>query len=273
MRPTFATLPSLPINSTKMKLEERILQIHEAIIEERFLEALDELARIPAAKQDHGVELLNLKARVVKLQKEERLDVRSSREIDLEYNKIRLRLFELTQELEKSAATESKEETQPGEVVFLRELLRHLEISQSTFQAQRNVQKKLLGLLKDRLPDWTYASVAEGLQDAYPSMTAQEKRLHHILRGYTKNILYKTNQDTRVLLQGNYTFFSLVEGLAYLEKHLLIWLAKFESLFEDDEAVCLIHVGPDEGVRFPVGIEDRIQAYLADNWIDKAPLD
>lgn len=247
-----------------MKLEEQILQIHEAIIEERFLEAIDEMTCIPASKKDHGVELLNLKARVVKLQKEERLDVRSSREIDLEYNKIRLRLFELTQELESSVATENREETQLGEVVFLRELLRHLEISQSTFQAQRNVQKKLIGLLKDRLPDWTYTSVAEGLQDAYPDMAVQEKRLHQILRGYTKNILHKTNQDTLFLLQKNYAFFSLLEGLAYLEKHLIIWLAKFESIIEE-EAVCLIHVGPDEGVRFPMGIEDRIRAYLIEN--------
>ncbi len=247
-----------------MKLEELILQIHEAIIEENFLTAIDYLERIPAAKKEHAVELLNLKARIVKLQKEERLDVRAARDMELAYNKVRIAIFELTQQLEQSASIEKREEDEPAKEVFLTELLRHLEISHSTFQAQRNVQKKLVSLIKSRLPNWEYANIADGLQEAYEGMPAQERRLHRILRGYTENVLQKSNQSTLALLQENYRFITAVEGLAYLEKHLLIWNAKFTSLFEE-ESTCLIHVGPDEGVRFPVGIEDRIRAYLATN--------
>lgn len=245
-----------------MNLEERILQIHEAIIEENFMTAIDSLESIPAAKKAHAVELLNLRARIVKLQKEERLDVRTARELEQDYNKIRIAIFELTQQLEQLADTENKAADAPQERAFLQELLRHLEISHSTFQAQRNVQKKLTGLIKGRLPDWKYANIADGLQEAYEEMPAHERRLHRILRGYTENVLYKTNQDTLALLQANYPFITVVEGLAYLEKHLIIWNAKFSSLFEEESA-CLIHIGPDEGVRFPVGIEDRIRAHLA----------
>lgn len=248
-----------------MDTQTIILQIHESIIQDQLLAALDLLESVDIIKADYKLETLSLKARIHKLKKLEILGTLAEKDLELERNKIRKAVIELTETANMTTVSDDEAvANQNTAKEFLIELLRNLEITKSTFKAQRNVRIKLVKMLSDRIKDVPYSNAADYLHELYDRMEPGEKRLQKIIRGYTKNVIHKTNQVTLDLLKDNYAFIDTIKRLDYLEKHLIIWNSKYDSIF-DDESICLIYVGPDEGMRFPTKIEDEIQDYLDNN--------
>lgn len=244
-----------------MDPSDEILLIHEQIVENNFDRALEMLSQIDFIRQHYPLDIINLQARVVLLKKVELNGTQSDRDIDLERNKIRMAILKLTQTVSLPDENDTVDVDTALPDPFLEELLRKLGTTSATFKAQRQVRLKLVASLQRRIKDVRYHNAADYLHDLYDRMTPSEIRLQRIIRGYTENIIRKVNLETLQLMQDNRQFIHTLDRLEYLERHLLIWNSKFESIF-DEPSVCLIYVGPDEGMRFPTGIEEEIRQYL-----------
>lgn len=242
-----------------MDTQELIIKIHEYIIKNEMLEALDILEKL-----DHGnlqIEIVNLKARINEVNRNANLNIVENKELDIERNKIRVSILNLVQNWNLSEKEISNESDKFKEIQFCRELLKILEITKATYLAQKKVRFKLVELLQERIGELYYDNVPDLLSNYYDQMTSKEIRLHKVIRGYTENIIKENNYETLKLIQNNIEFMSKIERLEYLEKHLLLWKSKYKSIF-DDESICLIYVGNEEEMRFPIGIEDEIRKHI-----------
>jgi hypothetical protein len=64
------------------------------------------------------------------------------------------------------------------------------------------------------------------------------------------------------LLNANPELSNKLNRLTELKNHLIVWKAKYDSVFLDDESMSLLYVGVKEKVPFPVGIEEDIKTLM-----------
>lgn len=242
-----------------MNNQDEVIRIHEFIINDEMFKALELLEKLD--KGDLQIEIINLKARINEVQKNDTLNIVDKKELDIERNKIRVSTLNLAQKLNLSNKEINNESKKHKEIQFFRDILKVLEISQATFQAQKKVRLKLVELLQERIGKLEYDNIPDLLSNYYDKMNPKELRLHKVIKGYTDNIIKEQNFDTLKLIQSNPEFINKIERLEYLEMHLILWKSKYKSL-SNDESICLIYVGNDEKMRFPIGIEDEIRNYI-----------
>ena len=96
-------------------------------------------------------------------------------------------------------------------------------------------------------------------------MDDEDLGYHLSIRDYTHNILYKYNRKALELLFANQHIIEEIPRLKELERHLLVWLGKYESVFHSNLSISLVYVGVKEKVPFPAGIEGELEEYLAKN--------
>ncbi len=109
---------------------------------------------------------------------------------------------------------------------------------------------------------------------AFPTLTAEERELHSVIRAYTVEGLKPLNRAIADWLQADTEFKvarsrkagcqDLARKLAALEPHLLMWLAKYAAWIPDTPAHALIYLGDEanHGVPFPKGVERDIEQVL-----------
>ncbi|MBK7869267.1 MAG: hypothetical protein IPJ74_00605 [Saprospiraceae bacterium] len=241
-----------------MKNQELIDRIHEAVIENELAKALKELKKI-AKETNHQNAIILLISQLKEAEREQMLDIEDERVISKKVNRIRLGILELLNEL-------SAQETAGGgnqeEIEILEDLLEGLEINTQTFLAQTRLRKKLTTSLFERHPELNKQELVSMLSSSYDQMSKQEQRLHHAIRGYTKNVTRLYNEQALKILTAHPEIKDKVKRLKKLEQHLVIWKSKYESIFEQDDTVCLVYIGVEERVPFPKGIENDIREYL-----------
>lgn len=240
-----------------MKTPEFIGKIHEAVIDNRLEDALYELKKM-ATDIDTQTATVLLMSRLNDLKRDEQLGISDDRASDKELNRIRLAVLEL---LNKISAQEDRENL-TDENAVLQDLMEALEINSQTFVAQSRIRNKLTTSLHERIPDLKRGDVVKLIAGCYDQMTPEERRMHHTIRGYTKNVIKTYNEEALKILKANPKIKNKIKRLKKLEQHIIIWLSKYESTFENDESVCLVYVGVQERVPFPKGIEDDIREYL-----------
>jgi len=240
-----------------MKQEEILVKIRSLISENKSEEALPLLEGITkdAKLKD---ELILLKSRMNSVEELERLGIEEYGTINIEKNKITKSLVEITRKVD----TQSSPVNVKDEITLLEELLNHLDVTSNIFKVQRRLRKKLYEGLTVRITDLTFDNKYHMMSKYYPQLTTEELRTHKTIRGFTERIVKEQNYKVLDLLQKNPTLEKKITGLGKLELHLTIWKNKFESTFYDDESVCWIYAGIDEGVGFPDGIEEEIKRYL-----------
>lgn len=136
------------------------------------------------------------------------------------------------------------------------------ETSRTTFFAQSRLRDDLAARLRNRL------GVAEPMEfealfDRYFNrFDSEELRLHRTIRAYTDAILQEYNRRTLQTIEAEPRLATVLPSLPALRQHLLIWLAKFDSLFRQVPSMCLLYVGVEEDAGFPARIEAELAHYL-----------
>lgn len=240
--------------------EETSTQIHESIINGQFEAALDIIETVGNSDATHAIIMLRMRIRA--MEKKLHLGTADSDDLDTERNKIVAAILNLLAQLQAEAPVQPTTSDTAAELTFFEQVLDLLEMTNVAFQAQTRQRKRLVQALKNRIENLSYENIPDLLFGAYDTMEAQEKRLHKVIRGYTE-LIRKNNLKTLQLLEKHPIFLPKVAKMKYLKKHLTVWNSKYESIFEEP-SVCLIYVGVDERLRFPVGIEDAIRAHVAE---------
>lgn len=151
----------------------------------------------------------------------------------------------------------------------LKKLLEILNEAYLGFSSQSTIRDKLYNDIKKRLDIEETLEYEDFFHRYYSKMNSEELEYHNSIRDYTINILNKYNKKALELILGNDTLIEKVPTLKKLERHLLVWLGKFERLFKNTPSLSLVYVGVDEShpiprkkVPFPFGIEDELKKYL-----------
>ncbi|MEL6629757.1 MAG: hypothetical protein AAFQ92_30075, partial [Bacteroidota bacterium] len=116
--------------------------------------------------------------------------------------------------------------------------------------------------LKNRLSVDERLEYEDFLDRYYTHMNDEELASHQSIREFTERILNKYNRKALELILGNEELKESVPKLHELERHLLVWIGKFETAFKEQPAISLVYVGVKEKVPFPPGIERELKEYL-----------
>ena len=151
----------------------------------------------------------------------------------------------------------------PGsDIAAARELLEVLETTATTFVAQARIRDELVADTTRRLGITERLEFEPFFAKYFDQMDEDERRRHAIIRTYTKAALARWNTRALELLDTHAQLVQTVPLLPRLQQHLRLWLTKFNGVFENTPAMCLVYVGVHERVGFPTGVEDRLREYL-----------
>ena len=141
-------------------------------------------------------------------------------------------------------------------------LLDTLESTYATFVAQSRVRDELRDAMVKRFPAGVGLEYEEFFSRYFNEMTADERKLHDMMRGYTVTAMYEYNKQALALVRDHAGLATQVPKLAALRHHLEVWMDKYTNKFLSSPHMALCYVGVEEGVPFPHGIEDDLRGYL-----------
>jgi len=99
----------------------------------------------------------------------------------------------------------------------------------------------------------------------YSEMNTSEIESHNKIRYYTENVINIYNRKIASILISQPKLKEEIPRLHQLERHLLVWLGKYESVFKSSSKMSLVYTGVKEGIGFPKRVETEIKDYLAQN--------
>ena len=94
----------------------------------------------------------------------------------------------------------------------------------------------------------------------FESLNNEERFVFDQIRGMTNVGLYQSNNKILVELNDHPEIFDLIEGTKKLEQHLIFWVNKYHSVFEQRKDMCLLYV--EDGVPYPGEVNQNIIDWL-----------
>lgn len=191
----------------------------------------------------------------------------STEQLTLEKNKITSGLLKLLNKIEKEelqGKTLAGVNQQLEEKTLIHKLLEILEESYQGFKAQAEIRNQLYYKILNRLSIKPGLEFEDFFNRYYSEMNDEEQALHESIREYTQEILSVYNKKALELIIGNEKLYAQIPLLKDLERHLLVWLGKYETVFNRSLAYSLIYTGVKENVPFPMGVENALEKYLSD---------
>jgi len=152
--------------------------------------------------------------------------------------------------------------TDGDRIVFLLMLQRFLAATAPLFELQTALARELIEGTQRRNESGKRRRLGldDVIREVADQIPAERRWLRRRLRHETDNMRQVHGSLLR-LLSRHRDFRTLVPSLPALYDHLSLWVAKYEFLREDD-AMCLVFVGVEQGMRFPPGVESEIREAL-----------
>ena len=148
------------------------------------------------------------------------------------------------------------------EVLAAKELLTTLETTYTTFLSQAAIRNDLYDMMKERLGVAGDLEYEDFFSFYFAQMNEEERRLHETIRSYTIHVLREYNGRALTIAEQYPVLKQHIPRMQELERHLVIWKAKYEGVFLSTPSMSLCYVGVRENVPFPHGIEDELREYL-----------
>lgn len=205
-----------------------------------------------------------IKGRLETLQDKVIAGVMSGTETTLEENRISYSLLSLLNKIQESETEASLKDVdrQLDNKALIEKLLDILEETFEGFQAQAKIRNRLYQGLRNRLSVDEHLEYEDFFNKYFSRMNDEELASHRSIREFTERILNKYNRKALELILGNEELKESVPKLHELERHLLVWIGKFETAFKEQPAISLVYVGVKEKVPFPSGVERELREYL-----------
>jgi hypothetical protein len=163
-------------------------------------------------------------------------------------------------------------------LVRLLQLQALLRASRTAYTYQAQLRNRLDGQLRKHYPDLVQdqPGYERRFTALHNRLDSDESDLHAVIRSYTEHALRPLNDEMLRWLRDDFEYRStrqrsgaelrLAVRLNQLEAHLLLWLAKYEGWIPNRLDHALVYLADEEkhGAGFPVGIEDALEAVLAE---------
>lgn len=181
-----------------------------------------------------------------------------------EKNKLLIRLIKLVRSLDKHIANKLTSKVtlkEHSNIKLLKSLLEFLDESFSGFKAQAEWRDKLRGTVSQRMGINNIDSHETFFIEHYKNMDDFERDILSEIREYTEDVINVYNRKALAIVMSRPEIYEEIPRLAELERHLLVWLGKYESIFKRTTEMGLVYT-VEENVTFPNGIEEDIRKYI-----------
>jgi len=175
-------------------------------------------------------------------------------------------VLQIVAELREANLMAEKEEVAANELLpAMREIAQHLGDTRTAFLSQASRRDDLVARIRERLGDTKSFQYEKFFFRYFPEMTREELFDFQNIRGFTEGRLRKGNQIILDILESQPAIRDELPILGALRRHLVVWLDKYETVFEKNEAMSVLYVGVEDRVPFPKGADKRVAAWIAQN--------
>lgn len=151
---------------------------------------------------------------------------------------------------------------QPGRDV-LREVAHLLQDTSTAFVAQCRRRDDLVDMLERRLRIHNDLEYEKFFFKHFSQLTDAERFEFDQIRAMTEGPLCGGNRKIVQLLAESPDLLDEIPELMELRQHLVFWLNKFDRVFVNNRAMCLLYTGVEDGVPFPSYVRDVVAEQLA----------
>lgn len=144
----------------------------------------------------------------------------------------------------------------------LREIGRLLQDTRIAFVAQCRRRDDLVDMLERRLRIHNDLQYEKFFFQHFSQLTDAERFEFDQIRAMTEGALCGGNRRIVQLLTESPDLLDEIPELMDLRQHLAFWLNKFDRVFVNNRAMCLLYTGVEDGVPFPSYVDDVISEKL-----------
>ena len=144
-------------------------------------------------------------------------------------------------------------------------IMEHLEATHTAFMAQVHRRDGLVEAMRKRLKI-TEQLEYERLFFRYCERMDEEERFEFDqIRALTEGPLHDNNRSILDIIEKNPGIRDEIPILAALRLHLIVWLNKYDRIFTKSEKMSVLYVGVEDGVPFPIGVDQAVAEWLNEN--------
>jgi hypothetical protein len=145
----------------------------------------------------------------------------------------------------------------------MRKMQRHMADTLTAFLAQRRRRDGLVAAMEHRLGIKNELSYEKFFFKYYPQLNDQEKLEFDQMRAITEGALQISNRKILEIMESHPEVLDVSPKLVAVRQHLVFWLNKYDRVFTNNRAMCLLYTGVEDGVPFPAGVDDLVKTWIA----------
>jgi len=139
------------------------------------------------------------------------------------------------------------------------------QLSYLTFVAQAKRRNELVDMIQYRTGENRDMQFEKYFSYYFEQLSDEEKFVFDQIRSMTEVGLYENNQKTVEILKNNPEIITLIQGTKELREHLEFWLNKYNGIFQQRQDMCILYVGVEDGVPYPIEVNKNLKAWLEKN--------
>jgi hypothetical protein len=147
----------------------------------------------------------------------------------------------------------------------VREIARALDGTGIAFDAQVDRRDALAVKIESRLQIRSSLEYEKFFFKYFPQLTREERFEFDQIRAITEGSLHDGNQKILDLLDRHPGLLEAIPELEDLRQHLVFWLNKYNLVFVNNKAMCVLYTGVEDAVPFPSDV-----VYMIDEWLRQA---
>jgi hypothetical protein len=142
---------------------------------------------------------------------------------------------------------------------------RLLETNHTAYLAQGRRRNALVAAVERRLDIRERPQYETFFFRYQPLMNEEEHFEFNQIRAMTAGVIHDGNQDVLTILDEHPELLEEMDLLKTLRQHLVFWLNKYDRVFEKEPKMALLYTGVEDGVPFPVKVDEQVKAWLRDH--------
>ena len=141
----------------------------------------------------------------------------------------------------------------------------HLETTFLAFMSQASRRDNLMKAMQKRLHLTEQIEYEQFFFQHYEDMDKTECFEFKQIRAVTEGLLHDSNRAMLEIIEATPGIRDELPILSALRLHLALWLNKYDKVFAQSAKMCVLYVGVEDGVPFPIGVDPVVAEWLQTN--------
>jgi hypothetical protein len=144
----------------------------------------------------------------------------------------------------------------------MRSIDRYRSDCAAAFMAQAARRDDLVSAIEHRLQIRNDLEYEKFFFRQFSGLTPEERFEFDQIRVMTEGPIQLGNRKMLEIIESDNRVISVFPEMAALRQHLVFWLNKFDRIFVNNHAMCLLYTGVEDGVPFPGRFDEALSDWL-----------